>query len=57
VATKNKSSYHIRLPFDSEWLCRYPRPRRVMFDNGTEFTGGEFKELLDSYGIKAMLMV
>jgi hypothetical protein len=28
-----------------------------MFDNGTEFTGGEFKELLDSYGIKAMLMV
>jgi hypothetical protein len=52
VAIKNKSSYHISLLFDSDWLCRYPRPRRVVYDNGTEFTGGEFQELLLSYGIK-----
>jgi hypothetical protein len=25
-----------------------------MFDNGTEVTGGEFQELLDGYGIKAV---
>ncbi len=54
VAIKNKTSQHITLLFDSEWLCRYPRPARVVYDNGTEFTGQEFQELLDSYGIKAV---
>jgi hypothetical protein len=54
AATKNKSSYHISILFDGEWLCRYPRPRRVIHDNGTEFTGSEFQELLQSYGIKAV---
>jgi len=54
VAIKNKTSYHISILFDSEWLCRYPRPAKVVFDNGTEFTGQEFQELLESYGIKAV---
>jgi hypothetical protein len=54
VAIKNKTSYHIALLFDSEWLCRYPRPSKVVYDNGTEFTGYEFQELLQSYGIKAV---
>jgi hypothetical protein len=53
IATQNKSSYHISILFDSNWLCRYPRPKRVIHDNGTEFTGSEFQELLSSYGIKA----
>jgi len=52
VAICNKTSYHIAISFDSEWLCRYPRPARVVYDNGAEFTGQEFQELLDSYGIK-----
>lgn len=39
--------------FDREWLCRYPRPRKVIHDQGSEFTGEEFQELLRSYGIKA----
>jgi hypothetical protein len=52
IAIRNKTSHHIALLFDSEWLCRYPRPARVVFDNGTEFTGSEFQELLTSYGIK-----
>jgi len=30
------------------------RPARVVYDNGAEFTGQEFQELLDSYGIKAV---
>jgi transposase InsO family protein len=38
--------------FDGAWLCRYPQPKRVIFDNGGEFTGGEFQELLHSYGIQ-----
>ncbi|GMF14430.1 unnamed protein product [Phytophthora fragariaefolia] len=39
--------------FDREWLCRYPRPIQVIHDQGPEFTGDEFQELLRSYGIKA----
>ena len=38
--------------FDREWLCRYPQPREFVHDQGTEFTGAEFQELLSSYGIK-----
>jgi len=47
----SKSSEEISLIFDREWLCRYPRPRIVVFDNGSEFSG-EFFELLHSYGIQ-----
>jgi hypothetical protein len=54
VAIRNKTSQHIALSFDSEWLCRYPRPAQVVYDNGTEFTGQEFQELLESYGIKPL---
>jgi hypothetical protein len=43
---------HIAKLFDNNWLCRYPRPSAVIYDNGKEFTGGEFQELLDSYAIK-----
>ena len=46
-----KNSENISLIFDREWLCRYPRPNIVVFDNGIEFSS-EFHELLDSYGIK-----
>jgi hypothetical protein len=53
IATKNKSSYHISILFDSDWLCRYPRPQHVIHDNGAEFTGSAFQELLSSYGIRA----
>jgi hypothetical protein len=52
AAIRNKTSYHIALLFDSTWLCRYPRPARVVYDNGGEFVGNEFQEMLQSYGIK-----
>ena len=35
-----------------EWLCRFPRPKQCGFDDGGEFVGGEFQELLASYGIE-----
>ena len=38
--------------FDLEWLCRYPWPMRVRYDNENEFLGGEFQEMLASYEIK-----
>jgi transposase InsO family protein len=53
IVTRNKSSYHISILFDNDWLCCYPHPQHVIHDNGTEFTGSEFQELLSSYGIKA----
>ena len=47
------SSYVCATVFDKNWLCRYPRPKRVVYDNGSEFTGQEFQELLASYGVEA----
>ena len=52
TAILNKTSYHISILFDGIWLCRYPCPARVVYDNGAEFVGQEFQELLQSYGIK-----
>jgi transposase InsO family protein len=37
--------------FHNNWLCRYPRPVQVTFDNGSEFKSF-FKEMCDSLGIK-----
>lgn len=39
--------------FDKTWLCRYPRPLECGHDNGVEFLGMEFQEMLISYGIKS----
>ena len=49
----NKESLTTAESFDREWLCRYPRPRQVVHDQGLEFTGEEFQELLRSYGLKS----
>ena len=49
-SSTEKGSSNISFIFDREWLCRYPRPRMVIYDNGTEFSS-EFHELLLSYGI------
>ena len=47
----SKSSVVVANAFDTQWLCRYPRPRYVIHDNGSEFIGMEFQELLEDYGI------
>jgi hypothetical protein len=45
------SSRTVATQFDINWLCRYPRPTEVGYDNGKEFIGDEFRELLVSYDI------
>ncbi|DBA04493.1 TPA: hypothetical protein N0F65_011041 [Lagenidium giganteum] len=45
-----KTAAHI---LDNEWFCRYPRPEFCVYDQGCEFTGFEFQEMLESYGVKA----
>ena len=52
IPTISFLSKHVAELFDTHWLCRYPRPLDCTFDNGGEFVGHEFQELLASYGIK-----
>ena len=49
-AIKEKTPDAIQDAFDSVWLCRYPRPKIVRCDNGTEFKA-IFKRLCDNFGL------
>ena len=48
----NKSSKHISMLFENNWLAQYPRPLRCVHDNGGEFTGAAFSHMLCVNGIK-----
>ena len=45
----NNKSNIVLFIFNREWICCYPRPRIIIFDNGTNFSS-EFHELLLSFG-------
>jgi hypothetical protein len=47
----DKSSDQISRLVNKIWLCRYPRCRYLIYDNGSEFKL-HFVTLCDSYGIK-----
>ena len=47
----SKSSNEAQRVFDTTWLARYPRPKEIGFDNGSEFKH-LFKELCHNMGIK-----
>ena len=51
VEVPNKGAETTSLLLDLIWLSRYPRPMQCIFDNGSEFLGKEFQELLESFGI------
>ena len=50
----DKSSAKVSQMFNNTWLCRYPRPRKVVFDNGYEFKQ-DFTPLLKNFDIKPVL--
>jgi transposase InsO family protein len=52
IALMSKNSSVVARAFDQVWLCRYPRPLECVHDAVMEFTGFEFQELLQWYGIK-----
>ncbi|MGH7974316.1 MAG: integrase catalytic domain-containing protein, partial [bacterium] len=52
IEIPNKQAITVADLVDQQWSCRYPRPMKCEFDNGTEFVNNEFDELLQSYGIK-----
>ena len=54
IEIPNKSALTTAKKLDQTWFCRYPRPERCIFDNGNEFLGKEFQEMLESYGVKAV---
>ena len=47
----DKKSDTMSALLDTVWFSRYPRPRRIIFDNGTEFKK-DFRHIFKSYGIK-----
>ena len=52
IRINNKTSAHISMLFENNWLARYPRPSRCIHDNGGEFTGAAFLHMLRVNGIK-----
>jgi transposase InsO family protein len=40
------------MQFKNSWLSRYPRPNRCIHDQGNEFVGFEFQEMLRLSGIQ-----
>jgi hypothetical protein len=51
VEVPDKSSARIFQLFNITWLCRYPWPSKVRFDNGSKFKK-DFIPLLKNYAIK-----
>ena len=51
VEIEEKSSSSMSQKLDTVWLNRYPRPRCIVFDNGTEFKK-DFRHIFDDYGVK-----
>jgi len=49
---KNKGADNISNLFQQNWLRRYPRPARVIYDAGSEFIAAEFQTLLRKWYIK-----
>lgn len=52
---KNNTCAHACTKFyEIMWLSRYPRPLCCIHDNGSEFIGQEFQDLLKYYGIQSV---
>ena len=47
----DKSSVRISRLFEQMWLSRYPRPRKVIFNNGSKFKK-DFMPLLEDLSIR-----
>ena len=52
VLLKNKTASHVGWQFEHQWLARYPKPARVVFDQGNKLLGEDFQAVLRLNGIK-----
>ena len=53
IRIQNKTSAHIADQFWNNWLSRYPKPNKCIHENGGEFIGGAFLDLLRAAGIQS----
>ena len=51
VEIPDKKSGTLSQLLEQVWLTRYPRPSKIIFDNGTEFKK-DFRYIIDDFGIK-----
>ncbi|MGH7954378.1 MAG: integrase, partial [Gloeomargaritales cyanobacterium] len=51
IPLQDKDAETVALMLDRQWFSRYPRPLFCVYDNGSEFLGFEFQEMLESYGV------
>jgi hypothetical protein len=51
VRLNNKSSAHVALQFENTWLARYPLPQHCVYDQGGEFIGWPFQQVLQRHQI------
>ena len=52
VRVRNTTAQAAATAFEVGWLCRYPRPVRVIHDQGTKFMGENFQAILWQLGIR-----
>ncbi len=52
IPVRGKPGEHIRDLIEQEWLRRYPRPERIIFDAGTEFENQWMRMLTKRWHIK-----
>jgi transposase InsO family protein len=51
VRLNNKLSAHVALQFENTWLARYPLPQHCIYDQGGEFIGWPFQQVLQHHHI------
>ena len=52
IRIDRKTAAHVSQQFANTWLSQYPRPNKCIHDNGGEFIGWEFQQLLQQVGIE-----
>ena len=52
IRIQNKTSNHVAQQFENCWLLQYPSPNQCVYDNGGEFCGNEFQQILVEHMIE-----
>jgi transposase InsO family protein len=52
IQIPDKSSVSVARAFENSWLARYPRPMKVIHNQGIEFLGRPFEQMLTNAGIR-----
>jgi transposase InsO family protein len=55
VRIDNTTAAHVAIQFENTWLARYPRPLFCTYDQGGEFIGFHFQQMLQRHNIHGRL--